>query len=144
MGGWEDGRKGGREEGRKGGWEDGSGTDEKRHPEREGWRNDSRGEGTRPWGPPRKGPQSVSNGPKPLTYIQLLQLLKNNPREVKRAHFRYILGPPGSHQGNGIYRARRGRSLPVPPRFLQPCREGEKSDGKKREEWMEEVSVGTT
>ena len=47
--------------------------------------------------------------------IQLLQLLKNCPREVKRVHFRYILGPPGSHPGNGIDGARRGRSPPVPP-----------------------------
>ena len=54
-------------------------------------------EGTRPWGPPGKGSPSVSKGPKPP--IQLLQLLKNSPREAKRAHFRYILGPPGSHPG---------------------------------------------
>ena len=70
-------------------------------------------EGTRPWGPRGKGSPSVSKGPKPP--IQLLQLPKNSPREVKRAYFRYILGPPWSHPGNGIYGARRGRSLPVPP-----------------------------
>ena len=64
-------------------------------------------------GPRGKGFPSVSKGPKPP--IKLLQLLKNSPREVKRAHFRYILGPPWSHPGNGIYGARRGRSLPVPP-----------------------------
>ena len=41
--------------------------------------------GTRPWGPRGKGSPSVSKGPKPP--IQLLQLLKNSPREEKRAHF---------------------------------------------------------
>ena len=43
-------------------------------------------------GPRGKGSTSVSKDPKPP--IQLLQLLKNSPREVKRAHFRYILVPP--------------------------------------------------
>ena len=73
-------------------------------------------EGTRPWGPSRKRSPSVSNGPKPP--IQILQLLKNSPRERKRAHFRYILGPPGSTQemellgpgGEGPF-----RSTPVSP-----------------------------
>ena len=64
-------------------------------------------------GPRGKGSPSVSKGPKQP--IQLLQLLTNSPREVKRAHLRYVLGPPWSHPGTGIYRARRGRSLPVPP-----------------------------
>ena len=53
-------------------------------------------EGTRPWGPRGKGSLSISKGPKPP--IQLLQVLKNSPREVKRAHFRYIWGPPGPTQ----------------------------------------------
>ena len=53
----------------------------------------------------------MSKGPKPP--IQLLQLLKNSPREVKRDHFRFILGPPRSHPGDGITGAPRGRSLPV-------------------------------
>ena len=54
-------------------------------------------EGTRPWGPRVKGSPSVSKNPKPP--IQLLQLLKNSPREAKRADFRYILlGPPGPTQ----------------------------------------------
>ena len=81
----------------------------------EGWRKYSRGgggglglEGLR-----EKGSTSVSKGPK--LHIQLLQLLKNSPREVKRAHFRYILVPSGSHPGNEINGPRRGRSLPVPP-----------------------------
>ena len=70
--------------------------------------------GTRPWGPRRKVSPSVSKGPKPP--IQLLQLLKNPPREVKRPILLYLYWvPPWSHKGNGIYGARRGRSLPVPP-----------------------------
>ena len=68
---------------------------------------------TRFWGPRGKGSPSVSKGPKPP--IQPLQLLKNSPREEKRAHFRHTLGPPGSHPGNGINGVRRGRSLPPPP-----------------------------
>ena len=64
-------------------------------------------------GPPGKWSPSVLKGPKPP--IQLLQLLKNSSKEVKRAHFRYILAPPGSHPANGINGARRGRSLLVPP-----------------------------
>ena len=66
-------------------------------------------------GPRGKGSPSVSKGPKPP--IQLLQMLKNSPREVKRAHFRYIYlwGSPGFHPGNIINGVRRGRFLPVPP-----------------------------
>ena len=67
-------------------------------------------------GPRGNRSTSVSKGPKPP--MQLVKLLKNSPREVKRTHFRYALGPPGSHPGNEINGARRGRSLP--PRFLQP------------------------
>ena len=55
------------------------------------WINESRGGGTRPWGPRGKGSLSVSKGPKPP--IQLLQWLKNSPRQAKRVHFRYILVP---------------------------------------------------
>ena len=72
-------------------------------------------EGTRSWGPRGKGSPSVSKGAKPS--LQLLQLLKNSPREVKRAHFGYILGPPWSHPGNGIYGGPEGR---VPPGFSGP------------------------
>ena len=64
-------------------------------------------------GPRGQGSSSVSKGPKPP--IQLLQLLKNSRREVKRAHFVIYWVPPGSHPGNGINGARRGRSLPVLP-----------------------------
>ena len=53
-------------------------------------------EETRPWGPRGKGSPSVSKGPKPPK--QLLQLLKNSPREVKRVHFRYIWVPSGPTQ----------------------------------------------
>ena len=42
-------------------------------------------------GSEEKGSKGVSKGPKPP--IQLLQMLKNSPREAKRAHFRYILVP---------------------------------------------------
>ena len=76
--------------------------------------------GLGPGGPRGKGSSSVSKGPKPP--MQLLQLLKNSPREVKRAHFRYIgIGPPGSHPGSEINGARSGRSLPVPPPPVSPA-----------------------
>ena len=45
-----------------------------------------------------KGPQLSQTAQNHL-YLQLLQLLKNSPREVKRAHFRYIMDPPWSHPG---------------------------------------------
>ena len=63
-----------------------------------------------------KGSLIVSKRPKPP--IQLLQLLKNSPRERKRAYFRYILGPPGSHPGDGIIGSEGegpSRSIPVSP-----------------------------
>ena len=44
-------------------------------------------------GPRGKASPSVSKGRKPP--IQLLELPKNSPKVVKRAHFRYILVPPG-------------------------------------------------
>ena len=50
-------------------------------------------------GPRGKVSPKVLKGPKPP--IQLLQLLKNSPREVKRAHLIYwgrILGPPSPTQ----------------------------------------------
>ena len=70
-------------------------------------------EGTRHWGPP-----SVSKGPKPP--MQLLRLLKNSPREVKRAHFRYMFGPPGPTKEMGLM-GPGGEGLSRSPRFLQPC-----------------------
>ena len=70
-------------------------------------------------GPRGKGSPSVSMGPKPP--IQLLQLLKNNPREVKRVHFVIYCVPPGSTQEMKLMGARRGRSLPVPPPPVSPA-----------------------
>ena len=58
------------------------------------------GEGLGLGGPRGKGSPSVSKGPKPP--IQLLQLLKNSPREVKRAHFVIYLVPPGPTQEMGL------------------------------------------
>ena len=64
-------------------------------------------------GVPRgKGSLSVAKGPKPP--IQLLQLLKNSPKEVKRAHFGIYRVPPGPTQemelmGHG------GEGPPPPP-----------------------------
>ena len=80
----------------------------------QGWRNNSRcGGGLGLGGHRVKGSPSISKGPKPP--IQLLQLLKNSQKEVKRAHFVIYWVPPGSLPGNGINGARRGRSLPAPP-----------------------------
>ena len=75
-------------------------------------------EGTRPWGAPGKRVPSVSKGPKPP--IPLLQMLKNGPREVKRAHFRYILGPPGPTQEMDFMEPG-GEGPSRSPRFLRPC-----------------------
>ena len=44
-------------------------------------------------GPRGKGSLSDAKGPKPP--IQLLQLLKNSPKEVKRTHFGIYRVPPG-------------------------------------------------
>ena len=65
-------------------------------------------------GPRGKGSLSASKGPKPP--IQLLQLLKNSPREVKRDHFRYILGPPVPPR-RWNYWGPEGKVPPGPPRF---------------------------
>ena len=46
-----------------------------------------------------------------------LAIAKKQSKRSKKGPFCYILGPPGSHPGNGINGARRGRSLPVPPGF---------------------------
>ena len=53
-------------------------------------------EGTRPWGPSRKRVPKCIKGPK--TTYTTSAVAKNSLREVKRAHFRYILGPPGPTQ----------------------------------------------
>ena len=86
---------------------------------KQGWRNDSRGRGggTRPWGPSRKRVPKCLIGPN-TTYTTFAIAKKQSKRSKKGPFF----GFPGSHPGNGINGARRGRSLPVPPspRFLQP------------------------
>ena len=76
-------------------------------------------EGTRPWGSRGKGSPGVSKGPKPP--IQLLKLLKNSQREVKRLIFVIYWVPPGPTQemefvGPG------GEGPSRSPRFLRPCR----------------------
>ena len=78
-------------------------------------------EGTRPWGPSRKRVPKCLRGPK-TTYITIAVAEKQSKRS-KKGSFSLYIGPPGSHPGNEIIGARRGRSLPVlpPPRFLQPC-----------------------
>ena len=53
-------------------------------------------EGTRPWGPSRKRVLKCIKWPK--TTYTTIAVAENSPREVKRAHFRYILGPPGPTQ----------------------------------------------
>ena len=73
-------------------------------------------EGTRPWGPRGKGSPSVGiKGPKTTNTTNTVAEKQSKRR--KRAHFCYILGPPGSHPGDGIIGTRRGRSLPVHPGF---------------------------
>ena len=79
----------------------------------QGWRNDSRGGGTRPWGPPRKRGHKCLKGPK-TTYTTIAIAEKQSKRS-KKGPFSLYIGPTGSHPGNEINGARRGRSLPVPP-----------------------------
>ena len=65
-------------------------------------------------GPRGKDTPSVSKGPK--LPILLLQLLKNSPREVKRARFRYIFVPPGPTQEMELMRSGgEGPSRSPPP-----------------------------
>ena len=49
-------------------------------------------EGTRPWGPPRKKVPKCLKGPK--TTYTTNAIAEKQAKRVKRAHFRYILGPP--------------------------------------------------
>ena len=70
-------------------------------------------------GSPRgKGFPSVLKGPKPS--IKLLQLPKNSPREVKRAHFVIYWVPPGPNQEMELM-GPGGEGPSRSPRFLQPC-----------------------
>ena len=83
-----------------------------------GWRNDSRGGGTRLWGPPRKRVLKCLKGPK-TTYTTIAIAEKPSKRS-KKAHYRYILVHPGPTQevklmapgGEGP-----SRSPPPPPGF---------------------------
>ena len=52
--------------------------------------------------------------------MQLLQLLKNSPREVKWANFRYILVPRVPRRKWNEWDPE-GKVSPGPPRFLQSC-----------------------
>ena len=83
----------------------------------QGWRNDSRGGGLGLEGPRGKGSPSVSKGPKPP--IQLLQLLINSLREVKRAHF-VIHWVPRVPPRNWNWWGPEGKAPPGSPGFLQP------------------------
>ena len=62
---------------------------------------------------PRKRVAKCLKGPQNI--YTTIAIAEKQSKRVERAHFRYILGPPGSHPGNGIDGARKGRSLPVPP-----------------------------
>ena len=81
----------------------------------QGWRNDSRGGGTRTWGPSRKRVPKCIKEPK-TTYTTIAVAEKRSKR-CKKGPFLLYIGAPGSHPGDGINGARRGRSLPVHPGF---------------------------
>ena len=74
-------------------------------------------------GAPRKRVPKCLKGPK--TTYTTIEIAEKQSKISKKGPFSLYIGPPGSHPGNGIDGARRGRSLPVPPpphpRFLQPC-----------------------
>ena len=79
-------------------------------------------EGTRPLGPSRKRVPKCLKGPK-TTYTTIAIAEKQSKRS-KKGPFSLgicILGPPGSYPGNGIYGARRGSSLAVPPPPVSPA-----------------------
>ena len=74
-------------------------------------------EGTRPWGPSRKRVPDCLKGPK-TTYTTVVAIAEKQSKRSKRAHFCYLLGPPGPTQemelmgpgGEGPF-----RSPPVSP-----------------------------
>ena len=71
-------------------------------------------EGTKPCPPPpRKRVPKCLKGPK-TTYTTIATAEKQSKRS-KKGPFSLYIGSPWSHPGNGIYGARRGRSLPVSP-----------------------------
>ena len=72
-------------------------------------------EGIRPWGPSRKRVLKCIKGSK-TTYTTIAVAEKQSKRSKKGPFLLYI-GSPGSHPGDVINGARRGRSLPVHPGF---------------------------
>ena len=74
-------------------------------------------EGTRPWGPSRKRVPECLKGPK--TTYTIIAIAEKQSKRRKRAHFRYVLRPPGptqemelmGHGGEGPSRS------PPPPGF---------------------------
>ena len=52
--------------------------------------------------------------------MQLLKLLENSPREVERAHFRYMLVPPGPTKEMELM-GPGGEGPSRSSQFLQPC-----------------------
>ena len=74
-------------------------------------------EGTRPWGPSRKRVPDCLKGRK--TTYTIIVIAEKSPREVTRAHFRYILGPPGPTQEMELM-GPGGEGPSRSPRFLQP------------------------
>ena len=76
------------------------------------WRNDSRGGGTRP----RKRVPKCFKGPKSTNAA--MAVAENSSREVKRVHFRFILGPPGPTQEmESMGHGGEGPSRSPPPGF---------------------------
>ena len=92
----------------------------------------------RPWGVlKQKGPNSLK-GPK-INHANMA-MAEKQLKISKRAHFRYMMDPPGSPPENGINGARRWRSLPAPPppRFLQSWLYVELPEqGKKKTTWRQ-------
>ena len=74
---------------------------------------------TKPRGPSRKRVPKCPKGPD--TIFATILIAGKQSKRSKKGPFCYILGPPGSHPGNGINGARRGRSLPVPPPPVSPA-----------------------
>ena len=64
--------------------------------EAQGWRNDSRGGGTRPWGPRGKRSKGCLKGPK-TTYTTIAISEKQSKRS-KMGSFSLYIGPPGPTQ----------------------------------------------
>ena len=58
----------------------------------------------------QKGPEYLK-GPKII--YRIIGIAEKQSKRSKKGPFSLYIGPPGSHSGNGIDGARRGRSLPV-------------------------------